>query len=155
MHSDAPTVDEYLEALPEERRDAISAVRQVILDNLPTGLVETMSYGMICYEVPLETYPTTYNGKPLVYAGLASQKRHMAVYLTAVYGSQTLRERFEEEYRATGKRLDMGKSCVRFTKLENLPLDVVGRAVGAVTLEQFLAFYDQLASMRTSKKTRS
>jgi uncharacterized protein YdhG (YjbR/CyaY superfamily) len=151
MHSDATTVDEYLAALPGDRRSAIAEVRQVILDNLPDGIVETMSWGMICYEVPLATYPHTYNGKPLVFAGLASQKQHMAVYLTAVYGSDALRERFEEDYRATGKRLDMGKSCVRFKKLDTLPLDVIGRAVSAVTLAQFLAFYDKAASMRASK----
>jgi hypothetical protein len=154
MHSDADTVDSYLAALPTERRAAIAQVRQVILDNLPDGIVETMNWGMISYEVPLATYPDTYNGKPLVYAGLASQKRHMAVYLTAVYGSDSLRQRFEEEYRATGKRLDMGKSCVRFTSLDNLPLDVVGRAVGAVTLEQFLGFYRAAMSMRASRKAR-
>ena len=110
---------------------------------------------MIVYQVPLSTYPDTYNGQPLAYAGLASQKNHMAVYLMGIYGSDALRERFEEEYRATGKRMDIGKSCVRFRKLDDLPLDVVGRAVGALTLKQFLAMHDDAASMRASKTSRA
>jgi hypothetical protein len=154
MHSDATTVEDYLASLPDDRREAISAVRAEILAHLPAGIVETMNWGMISYEVPLSTYPGTYNGQPLSFAGLASQKNHMAVYLSAVYGNAQLRERFEEEYRATGKRLDMGKSCVRFRRLDDLPLDVVGRAVGACSVERFIAMHDQAASLRASKKAR-
>ena len=155
MHSDATSVDEYIEGLPEDRRAAMSAVRDVILANLPDGLVETMNWGMITYEVPLSTYPDTYNGQPLAYAALASQKQYMSVYLMGVYGSDTVRVEFEDAYRATGKRLDMGKSCVRFKRLDDLPLDVVGRAVSAVSLEQFLAMHDEAASLRKTKKNRA
>lgn len=155
MHSDATTPAKYLAELPDDRRAALGAVREVVLANLPAGIVESMNWGMITYEVPLETYPDTYNGQPLAYAGLASQKNHMAVYLMGVYGSDQLAAEFEEAYRATGKRLDMGKSCVRFRRLDDLPLDVVGRAVGALTLEQFLAMHDQAASMRKSKQRRA
>jgi hypothetical protein len=154
MHSDAATVDDYLASLPPDRREAIAAVRAEILAHLPAGIEETMNWGMICYEVPLSTYPDTYNGQPLMFAGLASQKNHMAVYLSAVYGSETLRARFEEEYRATGKRLDMGKSCVRFRRIDDLPLDVVGRAVEACSVEALVAMHDAAASLRTSKKAR-
>ena len=99
MHSDADTVDAYLAALPEDRRAALTQVRQVILENLPDGIVETMNWGMISYEIPLSTYPDTYNGQPLMYAALGSQKNHMAVYLMAVYGIEKQREKFEAAYR--------------------------------------------------------
>ncbi|NNE72180.1 MAG: DUF1801 domain-containing protein [Acidimicrobiales bacterium] len=141
VSSSATTVDDYLAELPDERRDAIEDVRAVILANLPDGIVETMNWGMISYEVPLETYPDTYNKKPLMYAALASQKRHMAVYLSSIYADPELQGWFETEYKATGKTLDMGKSCVRFTKLENLPLDLIGEAIAKVDLDQFLSYY--------------
>jgi len=155
MHSDAETVDAYLASLPDDRREALTAVRAEILEHLPAGIVETMNWGMISYEVPLETYPDTYNGKPLSFAAVASQKNHMAVYLSAVYGSTTLREKFEEKYRATGKRLDMGKACVRFRKLDDLPLEVIGWAVGACSAEKFMAVHDEAASLRASNKSRA
>ena len=155
MHSDATTVKEYLDSLPEDRRTALTKVRTVIRKNLPKGVVERMNWGMITYEVPLSTYPDTYNGQPLMFAALASQKRHMAVYLMGIYGSDDLRDWFEEAYRATGKRMDVGKSCVRFTKLDDLPLDVVGEAVGAVSLDEFLAMHDAAASLRKSKRSRA
>jgi Domain of unknown function (DU1801) len=154
MKSDALTVSEYLAGLPEDRKKAIAAVRKVIRANLPKGIVESMNWGMIVYEVPLKTYPDTYNGQPLAYAGLASQKNHMSVYLMGIYGSDALRADFESAYRATGKRMDVGKSCVRFRALDDLPLDVVGDAIGALTLDQFLALHDEAASLRTSKKSR-
>jgi hypothetical protein len=139
MHSDAPTVDAYLASLPDDRRAAIEAVRRTVVENLPAGFEESMAHGMIAWSVPLADYPDTYNGEPLMYVAVASQKRHMAVYLLGVYGSDDLRERFLADYRATGRRLDMGKSCVRFTKLDDLPLDVVGRAVAAVSRDEYVA----------------
>ena len=155
MHSDAETVDAYLASLPDDRREALTAVRAMILQHLPVGIVESMNWGMISYEVPLAIYPDTYNGQPLSFAGLASQKNHMAVYLSAIYGSPTLRETFEDRYRATGKRMDMGKSCVRFKRLDDLPLDVVGWAVGACTAAKFMAMHDEAASLRASNKSRA
>jgi hypothetical protein len=154
MHSDAATPEDYLASLPDDRRAALTAVREVILANLPAGIEESMNWGMISYEVPLSTYPDTYNGQPLAFAGLASQKNHMAVYLSGIYGSETLRARFDEEYRASGKRLDAGKSCVRFRKLDDLPLDVIGRAVAACSLETFIGFHDEAASLRKTRKAR-
>lgn len=151
VHSDAATVAEYLAGLPEDRRKALAKVRAVIRKNLPKGVVESVNWGMIAYEIPLKTYPDTYNGQPLLYAALASQKNYMAVYLHGVYGNEVLRKRFEDAYRATGKKLDMGKSCVRFTTLDALPLDVVGDAIGACTVQQYLAAYE--AAMATRKTT--
>lgn len=138
MRSDAATVAKYLEQLPEDRRAAISRVREVILESLPHGIEEAMNWGMISYQVPLEIYPDTYNGQPLMYAALASQKNHMAVYLTNVYMDEEHREAFERDYRATGKRYDVGKSCVRFRRIDDLPLDVIGRAVASTTVDEFV-----------------
>ena len=142
MRSDADSVTRYIAELSPDRQAAIREVRGTILANLPEGYQETMNWGMISYEVPLDRYPETYNGKPLLYVGLASQKRHMAVYLSGVYADDELRESFLDEYRASGKKLDMGKSCVRFTKLENLPVELIGKVVGALSVDQFVAQYE-------------
>ncbi len=138
-HSKAKTVADYLGELPDDRREALTEVRRAILDNLPEGVVEAMNWGMISYEVPLETFPDTYNGKPLMYAALASQKNHMAVYLTTVYSDSELEDWFRERYAETGKKLDMGKSCVRFRKLDDVPVDLIGETIAKVNLDEFLA----------------
>lgn len=139
MRTTATTVEEYLDSLPEDRRVALEQVRAVILKRLPKGYVETINWGMISYEIPLETYPKTYNKQPLMYAALASQKNYMAVYLSTIATSEEEAKAFEREYRATGKRYDVGKSCVRFRKLEDLPLDLVGRVVKATPPRAFIA----------------
>jgi uncharacterized protein YdhG (YjbR/CyaY superfamily) len=139
MQSDAATVTDYLAQLPDDRRAAISAVRDLILEHLPEGFVEVMNWGAISYEVPLEVYPDTYNKKPLMYVGLASQKRHMAVYLCGIYGDPELKADIVERWKATGKRLDMGASCIRFKKLDHLALDLVAEAVSAISMVDFVA----------------
>ncbi|MDH3754317.1 MAG: DUF1801 domain-containing protein [Acidimicrobiia bacterium] len=144
VKSSATTVDQYLAELPDDRRDAIAEVRAVILDNLPDGIVETMNWGMISYEVPLETFPDTYNEKPLMYAALASQKNHMAVYLTMVYSDADLERWFRDRYEATGKKLDMGKSCIRFRRLDQLPVDLIGETIARVGLDDFLAAHHRV-----------
>ncbi len=141
MRSDATTVEDYLAELPDDRREAIEDVRAVILANLPEGFVESMNWGMIAYEVPLEVFPETYNGQPLMYAALASQKRHMAVYLSAIYADPELDAWFRESYEATGKKMDIGKSCVRFRSMDNLPLELIGDAVSKVSLDEFVELY--------------
>jgi hypothetical protein len=139
VRSEAAEVWEYLSGLSDERRAPIEAVRAVILERLPAGYVEVMNWGMITYEVPLSVYPDTYNGKPLMFAALASQKRHMAVYLTCLYSFEDLCERIVDEWRSRGTRLDMGKSCIRFKKLEHLELDLIGEAVAAVPVADYVA----------------
>jgi Domain of unknown function (DU1801) len=141
MRSDAPTVEAYLADLPEDRREAIAAVRSVILEHLPEGFEEGMQYGMIGYHVPLERCPDTYNGEPLTLAALANQKRHMALYMMGVYGSDDAW--FRERWEATGRKLDMGKSCVRFRRLDDVPLEVVGEAVARVSVEDLIAVHVQ------------
>jgi len=140
--SKAATVQEYLDELPADRRDVVAAVREVILRHLPSGYRESMNWGMINYEVPLERYPDTYNGQPLCYAGLAAQKNHFAVYLMCVYGNDKQEAWLKREFEKAGKKLDMGKSCVRFRKLEDLLLDAIGKVVAGTTPEQFIAYYE-------------
>lgn len=142
MQSGAKTVDEYLAELPDDRRESIEAVRSVILKKLPNGYEEGMQYGMIGYFIPLKRYPDTYNGEALCLASLASQKHHMAVYLMNVYGNPDVERWFMEEYKKSGKKLDMGKSCVRFKKLEDLPLELIGETIAKTSPEQYIAYYE-------------
>lgn len=142
VHSAAATVEEYLEELPGERQEAVTTVRQAILDNLPDGYRETMQHGMISYVIPLETYPKTYNGQPLVFASLASQKNYMSVYLMGVYADAETEEWFLDRYKATGKKLNMGKCCVRFKKLDDLPIELVGEAVARTPMQKYIECYE-------------
>lgn len=137
------TPDEYLASLPADRREAVSAVRETINSRLPEGFEEQMQYGMISWVVPLERYPETYNGEALSIASLASQKNHMALYLNCEYASPG---DFRERWKATGKKLDMGKSCVRFRSLDAVALDVVGETIAGVTVEDHIAAYERSRS---------
>ncbi len=153
MKSTATTVAEYLEELTPERREAVSAVREVILANLPDGYEEMMDFGMIAYSVPLETYPDTYNGHPLSYAAIASKKNYVSVHLMNIYGDVETERWFVDSYKATGKRLDMGKSCVRFRKLDDLPLDLIGEAVARTPVHEWIGYYE--AARPPKKRGRS
>jgi len=139
MKSKAASIDEYLAQLPEDRRTAIEAVRKIIRKNLPRGYEEVLQYGMIGYVVPLKTFPTGYlnrKNEPLPYICLASQKNYMSIYMMSVYGPAEME--FRKEYGATGKRLDMGKCCVRFRRLEDLPLDVIGKAIARYPVAKWI-----------------
>ena len=133
--SKAETVDGYLAELPEDRRAAISAVRQVVLENLPQGYEEMMQCGMIGYVIPLERYPVTYNGQALQCAALASQKNYMSLYLRNVYSDEAVEIWFDDRYKDSGKRLDMGKACVRFKTLQDLRIDLVGEAIALTPVD--------------------
>lgn len=143
MQSGATSVEQYLAELPDDRRDAIETVRDEIVRRLPDGYVETMNWGMISYEIPLADYPDTYNGKPLMYAALASQKNYMAVYLSGVYAEDGRRDDFLARYRESGKKLDMGKTCVRFKKIDDLPVDLIGDSIASLTPNQFIEVYEK------------
>ena len=134
----AKTVAEYIASLPEDRRDAIKAVRAVVKKNLPAGYKEGMDYGFIGWTVPLSVYPDTYNGQPLCYAALANQKNHMALYLMAAYAEGKVKERLVQGFKAARKKLDMGKSCIRFRSLEDLPLDVIAEVAAAVPMKKYV-----------------
>ena len=150
MQSTAETVAEYLAGLPQDRRQAIERVRRTILDHLPQGYEEAMNWGMITYQIPLDRYPDTYNGQPVMYAALASQKNHMAVYLSGIYSSEKAREQFEAAYKATGKRFDVGKSCVRFKQLDDLPLDLIGDTIASMEVEQMIDLVEAVHSKHKS-----
>ena len=151
MKSNATTIATYLAEMPEERRTSIEKVRQIILDNLPEGYEEVLNWGMITYQVPLEVFPDTYNKKPLMYAALANQKNHMAVYLTSIYMDEKLNQDFEEKYKQTGKRYDVGKSCVRFRKLDDLPLSLIGETIQSLSMDEFIERTQGLSSRKTKK----
>jgi len=138
MHSNAKTVKQYISELPTERKEAIATVRKAIFENLPDGYEEVMNWGMITYQVPLKTYPDTYNKKPLMYAALASQKNHMAVYMSGIYMYEEARNKFETEYKATGNRFDAGKSCVQFRKLDDLPVDLISKSIAPIQVEELV-----------------
>ncbi len=136
------TVAQYLATLPPEKRKVVAAVRKVIRANLPKGYVETLNWGVISYEIPLTRYPDTYNGRPLCYAGLASTKGGYSLYLMCPYQDPKLRKAFEAGFAKAGKKLDMGKSCVRFKRLEDLPLQVIGETIAKVPVDAYLARYE-------------
>jgi hypothetical protein len=159
MQSKATTVEAYLLSLPEDRRAAISAVRQVILANLDASYEEGMQYGAIGYYVPHHVYPKGYHCDPkqaLPFAHLASQKNYMSLYLMSVYvgyGDDSSGEHanwFREAWAKTGKKLDMGKSCVRFKKLDDLPLDLIGEAIRRVPASRYIEICE--ASLARAKK---
>ena len=152
VSSDATTPAAYLASLPTDRRQALTALRDLILTNLPAGYEEGMQYGMIGYFVPLERFPDTYNGQPLGLAGIASQKRYMSLYLNTVYGDPETDRWFRERYAASGKKLDMGKGCVRFRRLDDLPLDLIAETIARTPVDRYVERY---AAVRgSSRKAR-
>jgi hypothetical protein len=152
--SDAKTPDELVASVPADRWEAIAAVRGVINANLPPGYEEGMLYGMIGWYVPLERFPDTYNGQPLSLAGLANQKNYMSLYLNAVYSDPKTERWFRERWKVSGKKLDMGKSCVRFKKLGDLPLDVIGETIARVPVDALIARVESVqGSARKARRT--
>lgn len=141
--SRAVTVEQYLAQLPADRRAVLAAVRSVVTRAMPAGYTEEMSYGMIGYNVPLDRYPSTYNGQPLSYAALAAQKNHFALYLTCAYQDDQESGWLRGEFARAGKRMDMGKSCLRFKSLDDLPLDVIGAFVTRTPVDAFIAQYEK------------
>jgi hypothetical protein len=150
VSSAATTVEQYLRSLPPERRVEIERVRAVVNSKLPRGYEEGMLYGMIGWYIPLADYSATYNGQPLCLAGLAAQKQHNALYMMTVYGDHRLEERFRAGFKAAGKKLDMGKSCVRFKAADNLALDVIADTISKVSTDDYIAAYERVRGETTS-----
>lgn len=142
-NSNTQTVEEYLQNLPEYRREIISEIRELILENLPEGYEETINWGMISYEIPLERYPDTYNNQPLNYLGLAAQRNHNSLYLMPVYQDEELQDWLEEEFKKANKKMDMGRSCLRFNTTNDLPLDAIAKIVSHQTPDEFIATYEE------------
>lgn len=161
MQSKAATVAEYLASLPADRRAAIEAVRKVVLKNLDKSYQETMQYGMIGYSVPHSVYPAGYHcdpKQPLPFAAIASQKNHMSLYLMSPYCGcvddpehEEYAQWFRDAWAKTGKKLDMGKSCIRFTKVDDLALDVIGEAIKKVPAKRFIEGYEAALGDRAKK----
>lgn len=153
----AKTVQEYLDNLPEDRRETLLAIRKVILANLDKDYEEGIQYGMIGYFVPHRVFPPGYHcdpKQPLPFAGIASQKNHLALYLMCVYGSTELDTWFRDAWTKTGKKLDMGKGCVRFKKLSDVPLDVVGETIKRVPTKKYVETYQAtLGATKSAKKS--
>jgi hypothetical protein len=142
--SQAATVAEYLTELPPDRATAISTVRQVINKHLPVGYEEAMAWGMIAWQVPLATYPDTYNKQPLMLAALASQKNYLSLYLNTVYAIPEFKALLDN----SGKKLKMGKGCINFISANELPLDAIGEIISRSSLDMYLAMYERMRAER-------
>ena len=147
-----PTTTNWIARLPADRKKAITAVRKLVNEHLPEGYEEHVGASMINWQVPKTVLAETYNGQPFQYIALASQKNYMALYLCGVYADDKLRRWFEASYKTAGKKLDMGKACLRFRTLEALPLEVVGEAIAKVPLAEYVARYKQLQGTKKGKK---
>ncbi|NNF41756.1 MAG: DUF1801 domain-containing protein [Phycisphaerales bacterium] len=146
MPTKPTTVTQYLAALPKDRRDELKKLRQVVRANLDPGYKEGMQYGMPGWFVPHSVYPAGYHcdpAQPLPFAGMASQKNHMSLYLCGLYYSEEEMERIRTAWKKTGRRLDMGKSCIRFKTIDDLPLDLIGKLVKRMTVKRHVALYEQ------------
>jgi hypothetical protein len=151
----ASTPAEYLAQLPHDRRAVIEALRALVRRHLPPGYEEGAGWGMLTYSVPLARSGPTYNGQPLCYVALAAQKQHYSLYLTGAYMDPALTARLRAAFAAAGKRLDMGKSCVRFRSLDALPLDALGPIVAAVPVEEFVARYQAMHAAPRKRTARA
>ena len=137
MQSKAKTVAAYLAELPADRRAMVETLRHTILAHLREGFVEAINWGHICYEVPLSLVPKTYNGQPLMYAAIGNQKNFVGLYLHSLYCDADIRARFQPRLSAGNKNLDMGKSCIRLKRIEDIDLDVVGELIGSMKPMEF------------------
>jgi uncharacterized protein YdhG (YjbR/CyaY superfamily) len=150
--STASTVAQFLAELPPERRAVVSRVRDVVRAHMPAGYEESMGWGMICWSIPLSRYPDTYNKQPLGYVCLAAQKHYYALHLTTLYMDPERGAEFARAFAATGRKLDMGKGCVRFRSVEALPLDVVAETIARTTPEEYIAMYERARASRPAAK---
>ncbi len=147
MTSAALYVSDYMEALPQERKAPIQELREAILKNIPQGFEETMSYGMIGYVVPHSIYKAGYHcnpSLPLPFMNIASQKNFIAIYHMGIYADETLMKWFKEEYVKVCKaKLDMGKSCIRFKKIEEIPVALIGKLASKISTKQWIGMYEK------------
>ena len=142
MPATTTSVDEYLAGLPENQRSVLERVRDTVRQNLPKGYQEVMYGKFIAYVIPLSRYSNTYNGQALHYVALASQKNYFTLYLMAPYGDKKELAQLQNGFRNAGKKLDMGKSCIRFKKIDDLPLDVIGESVARTSVDDYIRKYE-------------
>ncbi|HIA28447.1 MAG TPA: DUF1801 domain-containing protein [Planctomycetes bacterium] len=148
MQSTAATPKEYIDSLPEDRQPTIRKLRSLIRKHLPKGYKEAMRWGFITYEVPLKVCPETYNGEPLMYAAIASQKRHYGVYLCGMYSIPAIQKKLVSQWKKRGTRLDMGKSCIRIASWEKCEPDLIAEAIASVPMEEFVKVYQAMHSKK-------
>ena len=132
------TVAEYLQSLPEDRRKAIQKVRALVKKHVPKGYVESMAWGCITWAVPLKLYPDTYNGQPLAYVSIGNQKNHIGLYLMCAYMNPKLQKVLSDGFNAEGKKLDMGKACLRFKQYEDLAVEPIAEVIAAVSMTKYV-----------------
>ena len=156
MQSKAITVDQYVEELPEDRKQVIRKIREVILSNLPEGFVEIMIYGMIGYVIPHSMYPKGYHSEPklpLPLINLASQKKYIAMYHMGIYGNKKLLDWFVGEFaKQSNLKLDMGKGCIRFKKMDQIPYSLIGELTTKMSAEQWIKIYETNISVATKER---
>lgn len=153
--STAATVAEYLKSLPPERRRIVSAVRKVVRENLPKGYRESMGWGLITYGIPLSVYPNTGNGQPLCYAALAAHKSYYTLHLMGAYADSNAGRRLAAEFEKRGLKLDMGKACLHFKSLDDLPLDVIGETIASTPPAKMIAYFEQARRQRGARARES
>ena len=150
----AKTVAEYIAMLPPERQGVVKRLRTFVKKHLPKGYKEQIGFGAITYAVPLTKLPDTYNGEPLCYAAIAAQQHYYSLYLMAPYGNPKQVKWMDAEFKKRGKKLDMGKSCLRFKSLDDLPLEVVGDVIASVPMDAYIARYRETRT-KTAPARRS
>jgi hypothetical protein len=149
-----PEIEAYIDALSDERRNLVETLRSTILDNLDDDFQEEFDFGMLVYSVPLQRYPNTHNGKPIMYAALASHKQYVSLYLMNVYADPVAEQWFTEEFAKSGRKLRMGKSCVRFRKMDDIPLELIGQAIARDTPESFIQTATRAREAAKQSRTR-
>ena len=137
------SVEEYLAEVPAKQQETVSKLRNVIVENLPPGYSETMNMGVISYEIPRDVHPGAYNGSPLSYLALASRKNYISLHLTCFYHNEKQEKMIRDGFKKAGKQLNMGKSCIRFRKLDDIPLDVIAEAVASTPVDVMIAEYEE------------
>ncbi|MGD2059025.1 MAG: DUF1801 domain-containing protein [Anaerolineales bacterium] len=142
--SKAETVEEYLNELPADKRKVIAEMRALIRENLPAGYVERMNWGMISYEVPLRSFSETYNRQPLTYLMLTAQKNHNSLYMMGVYGDPELEAKLIKAFEQSGKHMNMGKSCLRFKTLDDLPIETIAELIACTTVDDMIAIHNRI-----------
>lgn len=156
MQSKASTVDAYLAELPEDRQKAVDKLRKIVKKNLPKGFKEEMNYGMIGYVVPHSKYPTGYHcdpKMPLPFLNIASQKNFIAIYHMGVYSNPKLLKWFTDAHaKASSKKLDMGKSCIRYKKPEDIPYELIGELASKITVDEWIEYYE--TSIKDNRKKK-
>jgi len=142
VSSAAKTVDDYVAGLPAERAAVVATMRAFVNAHIPPGYREAMAFGMIGWGIPLSRYPDTYNGQPLGYVALAAQKHGYSLYLMCVHADAGCERTLRDAAAAEGKKLDMGKSCVRFKRPDDLPLQAIGKLIASMPVDDFIALYE-------------